>query len=127
MNNTEHKNQLPNFSEEKDIYYQEIEKTTFLVESELKDFKELIYLCSNINRKYTALLYCDKEHTYLYLFILKHIIDTVKENVSYKIKAKLVLNKNDIDKTNLEDKQMFIDEQANKNSKNEYKIIMNIK
>ena len=41
-----------------------IEKTTFLVESELKDFKELIYLCSNINRKYTALLYCDKEHTY---------------------------------------------------------------
>ena len=124
MNNTEHKNQLPNFSEEKDIYYQEIEKTTFLVESELKDFKELIYLCSNINRKYTALLYCDKEHTYLYLFILKHIIDTVKENVSYKIKAKLVLNKNDIDKTNLEDKQMFIDEQANKNSKNEYKIML---
>ena len=52
MNNTEHKNQLPNFSEEKDIYYQEIEKTTFLVESELKDFKELIYLCSNKKRTY---------------------------------------------------------------------------
>ena len=84
----------------------------------------MVYLSSSINKKYTALLYCDKEHTYLYLFILKHIIDTVKENVSYKIKAKLVLNKNDIDKTNLEDKQMFIDEQANKNSKNEYKIML---
>ena len=43
MKENENKNPLPNYSEEKDIYYQEIEKTTFLKESELKDFKELIY------------------------------------------------------------------------------------
>ena len=76
-------NQPPNFSEDMDIYYQEIEKATFLAESELKDFKELIYLCSSINKKYTALLYCDKEHSYLYLFILRHAIDKAKENISY--------------------------------------------
>ena len=123
MNEKEHKNPLPNYSEEKDIYYQEIEKSTFLVESELKDFKELIYLNSNINKKYTALLYCDKEQSYLYLFILRHFIDTKKENISYKIKAKLVFNKADIDKTNLDEKQIFIEEQNNnKNIKNEYKI-----
>ena len=115
-------NQPPNFSEDMDIYYQEIEKATFLAESELKDFKELIYLCSSINKKYTALLYCDKEHSYLYLFILRHAIDKAKENISYKIKAKLVFNKNDIDKTNLDEKQMFMDEQGNKNSKNDYNI-----
>ena len=118
------KNQLPSYPEEKDIYYKEIEKTTFLVESELKDFKELIYLNSSINNKYTALLYCDKEHFYLYLFVFRHFIDKVKENITYKIKAKLVFNKADIDKTNLDEKQMFIDDQANKNAKNEYKIML---
>ena len=124
MMNIEHKNNLPNYSEEKDIDYQEIEKTTFLIENELKDFKELIYLTSSINKKYTALLYCDKEQSYLYLFILRHIIDSKKENISYKIKSKLIFNKSDIDKTNLDEKQMFIDEQANKNVKNEYKIFL---
>ena len=124
MKENEHKNPLPNYSEEKDIYYQEIEKTTFLKESELKDFKELIYLSSNISHKYTALLYCDKEHTFLYLFIYRHIIDKIKENVSYKLKSKLVFNKADIDKTNLDEKQMFLDDQANKNAKNEYKIFL---
>ena len=124
MKENENKNPLPNYSEEKDIYYQEIEKTTFLKESELKDFKELIYLSSNINHRYTALLYCDKEHSYLYLFIYRHIIDKIKENISYKLKSKLVFNKADIDKTNLDEKQMFIDDQANKNAKNEYKIFL---
>ena len=124
MKENEIKNQLPNYSEEKDIYYQEIEKTTFLAESELKDFKELVYLNSNINKKYTALLYCNQEQTYLYLFVLKHFIDKVKENISYKIKAKLVFNKNEIDKTNSDDKQIFMDEQSNKNIKNEYKIFL---
>ena len=124
MTEHEHKNPISNYSDEKDIIHREIEKTTFLPESELKDFKELLYLCSNINKKYTALLYCDKDQSYLYLFILRHIIDTKKENISYKIKAKLVLNKNDIDKTNQDEKQMFLDDQANKNSKNEYKIML---
>ena len=124
MMNIEHEKNFPNYVEEKDIDYQEIEKTTFLIENELKDFKELIYLTSNISKKYTALLYCDKEHSYLYLFILRHFIDSVKENISYKIKAKLIFNKSEIDKTNLDEKQMFIDEQANKNVKNEYKLFL---
>ena len=124
MMNIEHEKNFPNYVEEKDIDYQEIEKTTFLIENELKDFKELIYLTSNISKKYTALLYCDKEHSYLYLFILRHFIDPVKENISYKIKAKLIFNKSEIDKTNLDEKQMFIDEQANKNVKNEYKLFL---
>ena len=124
MINIEHKNNLPNYSEDKDIDYQEIEKTTFLIENELKDFKELIYLTSSINKKYTALLYCDKEQSYLYLFILRHKIEPKKENISYKIKSKLILNKNEIDKTNLDEKQMFIDEQANKKIKNDYKIFL---
>ena len=124
MKEEEIKNQLPNYSEEKDIYYQEIEKTTFLAESELKDFKNLNYLCSNINKKYTAILYCSKDQSYLYLFVLKHFIDKVKENISYKIKAKLVFNKTEIDKTNSDDKQIFIDEQTTKFVKNEYKIML---
>ena len=124
MNDIKYKNSSPKYDEEKDLRYQEIEKTTFLVESELKDFKELIYLNSSINKKYTALLYSDKGREYLYLFILRHIIDPVKENVSYKIKAKLILNKNDIDKTNSDEKQIFVEEQANKNAKNEYKIYL---
>ena len=44
MMNIEHEKNFPNYVEEKDIDYQEIEKTTFLIENELKDFKELIYL-----------------------------------------------------------------------------------
>ena len=124
MKDIQYKNNPPKYSEEKDLHYQEIEKTTFLVESELKDFKELIYLNSSINKKYTALLYSDKEREYLYLFILRHIIDPIKENVSYKIKAKLILNKNDIDKTTSDEKQIFVEEQTNKNVKNEYKIML---
>ena len=124
MIDIEPKNNLSNYPEEKDIDYQEIEKTTFLIENELKDFQELIYLTSSMNKKYTSLLYCDKEQSYLYLFILRHIIDPIKENISYKIKAKLVFNKSNIDKTNLEEKQMFIDEQMNKNVKNEYKLFL---
>ena len=119
------KNKSRNFGKEFDLNSQEIEKTNyFLAECELKDFSELVYLSSSINKKYTALLYREKDHSYLYLFVLKHIIDKEKENISYKIKTKLKFNKNEIDKINLEDKQMFIDDQANKNAYNEYSITL---
>ena len=125
MNEPEMKSKTHNFGKEFDLNSQEIEKTNFfLVECQLKDFSELVYLCSSINKKYTALLYREKDHSYLYLFILKHIIDKTKENISYKIKAKLKFNKAEIDKTTLDDKQMFIDDQANKNSFNEYSITL---
>ena len=125
MNEPEIKSKTHNFGKDFDLNSQEIEKTNFfLVESQLKDFSELVYLCSSINKKYTALLYREKDHTYLYLFVLKHIINKPKENISYKIKAKLKFNKAEIDKTALEDKQMFIDDQANKNTYNEYSITL---
>ena len=125
MNEPEIKSKAHNFGKDFDLNSQEIEKTNFfLVESQLKDFSELVYLCSSINKKYTALLYREKDHSYLYLFILKHIINKPKENISYKIKAKLKFNKAEIDKTALEDKQMFIDDQANKNTYNEYSITL---
>ena len=124
MNELEIKNKS-NFGKDFDLSSQEIEKTNFfLIESELKDFNELVYLCYSINKKYTALLYREKDHSYLYLFILKHIIDKTKENISYKIKTKLKFNKSEIDKTNLDDKQMFLDDQANKNTYNEYSITL---
>jgi len=125
MNESEMKSKTHNFGKDFDLNSQEIEKTNFfLVESQLKDFSELVYLCSSINKKYTALLYREKDHSYLYLFVLKHIINKPKENISYKIKAKLKFNKAEIDKTALEDKQMFIDDQANKNTYNEYSITL---
>jgi len=125
MNEPEIKSKTHNFGKDFDLNSQEIEKTNFfLVESQLKDFSELVYLCSSINKKYTALLYREKDHTYLYLFVLKHIINKPKENISYKIKAKLKFNKAEIDKTALDDKQMFIDDQANKNTYNEYSITL---
>ena len=124
MNEQEIKNKS-NFGKDFDLSAQEIEKTNFfLLESELKDFNELVYLCYSINKKYTALLYREKDHSFLYLFVLKHIIDTKKENISYKIKTKLRFKKSEIDKTNLDDKQMFMDDQANKNTYNEYSITL---
>ena len=114
-----------NFGKEFDLSSEEMEKTNyFLLEAELKDFNDLVYLCSSINKKYTALLYREKDHSYIYLFILRHSIDKTKENISYKIKTKLKFNKNEIDKTNLDDKQIFMDDQANKNIYNEYCITL---
>ena len=108
-----------------DINTEEMEKINFfLLESELKDFNNLIYLSSSINKKYTALLYREKDHSYLYLFILRHIIDKKKENIAYKLKTKLKFNKSEIDKTNFDDKQIFIEDQANKNLYNEYSITL---
>ena len=124
MDESELKNKSRNFG--KDLDSQETEKINyFLTECELKDFDELVYLCSSINKKYTALLYREKDHSYLYLFVFRHNIDKEKENISYKIKTKMKFNKNEIDKTNLEDKQMmFIDDQGNKNAYNEYNITL---
>ena len=123
MDESELKNKSRNFG--KDFDSQENEKINyFLRECELKDFSELIYLCSSINKKYTSLLYRDKDHSYLYLFVLRHNINKEKENISYKIKTKMKFNKSEIDKTNLDDKQMFIDDQGNKNSYNEYIITL---
>ena len=70
MTNPEKKNNSRNFGKDFDLNSQEIEKTNFfLMEGELKDFNELIYLCSSINKKYTALLYREKVILiYIYLF-----------------------------------------------------------
>ena len=125
MANPEIKNKSRNFGKDFDLNSHEMEKINyFLMEGELKDFNELIYICSSINQKYTALLYRGKDHSYLYLFILKHIIDKERENITYKIKTKLIFKKGEIDKTNYDDKQMFIDEQGNKNAYNEYIITL---
>ena len=125
MKESEIKSKSRTFGKSFDLNSQEIEKVNFfLLESELKDFNGLIYLSSSINKKYTALLYREKDHSYLYLFILRHIIDIKKENITYKIKTKLKFNKSEIDKTNFDDKQIFIEDQANKNLYNEYSVTL---
>ena len=46
MNEPEIKSKTHNFGKDFDLNSQEIEKTNFfLVESQLKDFSELVYLC----------------------------------------------------------------------------------
>ena len=98
-------------------------KNFLLIESQLKDFGDLLFLDSSTDDDNTALLYIDKEYINLYLFILENIIDVKKENISYKIISKLKFTKSDIDKI-YEKERETSEEQISKPQITEYNIFL---